>query len=54
MRILITGASGSGTTTLGKTLASKLNWGFFEADDYYWLPTEPPYKKRESIMHVFK
>lgn len=45
MRILITGASGSGTTTLGKAIASKLQWGFVNADDYFWLPTNPPYEK---------
>jgi len=44
MRILITGASGSGTTTLGKSIASKAGWNFVDADDYYWLPTKPPYQ----------
>jgi len=48
MKILITGASGSGTTTLGKTLASRLNYAFFDADDYYWLPTEPLYTKKRD------
>jgi hypothetical protein len=40
LRILITGASGTGTTTLGGALAQQLNCGFFDADDYYWLPAE--------------
>ena len=44
MKILITGASGSGTTTLGKSLSKRLNWGLIDADDYYWLPTDPPYQ----------
>lgn len=46
MRILITGASGSGTTTLGRALASKLGFSFFDADDYYWLPTDPPFQQK--------
>jgi len=48
MRIHITGASGSGTTTLGRDLAAQLGCDHFDSDDYYWLPTEPPYQvKRE-------
>lgn len=47
-RILITGASGSGTTTLGHALALHLGAGFFDADDYYWLPTHPPFQAKED------
>lgn len=46
-RIHITGASGSGTTTLGKALSSKLGWRQIDADDYYWLPTRPPYQEKQ-------
>ena len=42
-RIHIFGASGSGTTTLGKALAKQLSLTFFDADDYYWQKTEPPF-----------
>ena len=53
MRILITGASGSGTTTLGKSIATKMGWNFVDADDYYWLPTKPPYQsKRERSARL--
>lgn len=53
MRILITGASGSGTTTLGQSIAAKHGWSFIDADDYYWLPTNPPYKdKREKSSRL--
>jgi len=45
MRILITGASGSGTSTLGAALASSKGWSPVDADDYYWLPTDPPYQE---------
>lgn len=45
-RIHITGASGSGTTTLGKSVAQTLGIGFFDADSYYWLPTTPPFRDK--------
>ena len=45
MRVLITGASGSGTTTLGRALSKEFKIAFFDVDDYYWLPTEPPYQQ---------
>jgi hypothetical protein len=47
-RILITGASGSGTTTLGRALATRLTCAFYDADDYYWLPTDPPFRCKQD------
>lgn len=48
MRIHITGASGSGTSTLGRAVATALRLPFIDADDFYWMPTAPPYtQKRE-------
>ena len=44
-RIHIFGASGSGTTTLGRALAGKLLCPFFDSDDYYWRKTDPPYRQ---------
>lgn len=44
MKILITGASGSGTTTLAKELACELKCPHFDGDDYFWMPTEPPFQ----------
>jgi adenylate kinase family enzyme len=44
-RIHILGASGSGTTTLGRALAAKLGCPHFDSDDFYWMPTEPPYRQ---------
>lgn len=41
--IHIFGASGSGTTTIAGIVAKKLNYGHFDSDDYYWMPTDPPY-----------
>ena len=42
-RIHILGASGSGTTTLGRALAKRLQCPHFDTDDYFWLPTDPPF-----------
>lgn len=48
MRIHIVGASGSGTTTLGAALAQELGVKHFDVDDYYWLPTDPPFSTKRS------
>ncbi len=42
-RIHITGASGSGVTTFGAALATSLAVPHFDTDDFYWLPTNPPF-----------
>jgi adenylate kinase family enzyme len=50
MRILITGAAGTGTTTLAQALAQELGSAFFDADNYYWLPSDPPFQhKRDPV-----
>ena len=43
MRIYITGASCAGVTTLGHNLACSLNLRHVDVDDFYWLPTNPPF-----------
>lgn len=48
MHIHITGASGSGTTTLGRALAQALGWRYLDADRYYWLPTSPPFQEKRA------
>ena len=48
MRVLVTGASGSGTTTLGRALSGELEVAFFDVDDYFWVPTEPPYQEQRD------
>jgi adenylate kinase family enzyme len=45
-RIHINGASGSGVTTLGRALAGALALPCHDTDDYFWLPTVPPYRDR--------
>lgn len=42
-RIHITGASGSGATTLGAALAARLGVPWHDTDSYYWLATDPAY-----------
>ena len=47
--IHIFGPSGSGTTSLGRQMA--LNWGFrqLDSDDFYWLPTDPPFTSKRPL-----
>jgi adenylate kinase family enzyme len=47
-RIHILGASGSGTSTLGRALAGRLQYPHFDTDDYFWLPTDPPFTHRRE------
>ena len=41
--IHIFGASGSGTSTLGRAVAARTGYVFLDSDDYLWLPTDPQY-----------
>jgi hypothetical protein len=43
MRILITGAAGAGATTLGSEIARQWGWSHLDVDDYFWVPTSPPF-----------
>lgn len=47
--IHIYGASGSGTSTLGKFISEQLEYTFMDTDDYFWLPTNPKYIKKREI-----
>ena len=47
-RIHILGASGSGTTTLGRVLGECLQCPHFDTDDSFWLPTDPPCTHRRE------
>jgi adenylate kinase family enzyme len=53
VRILVTGASGSGTTTLAQALAGLLQWKHLDLDDYYWLPTSPPFQAKRGPAERF-
>lgn len=58
MRVHITGGSGSGVTTLGAHLALAIEAPHADTDDYFWLPTDPPFhqkrpvKDRLDLMHA--
>ena len=41
--IHIFGASGSGTSTLGRAICEKTGFRFLDSDDYIWAPTDPPF-----------
>jgi adenylate kinase family enzyme len=41
VRILITGASGAGATTLGEVLSSRMVIRHLDTDTWFWVPTDP-------------
>jgi adenylate kinase family enzyme len=43
LRIYITGASCAGVTTLGQNVANLLGVRHIDVDDYFWMPTDPPF-----------
>lgn len=52
-RLYILGASGSGTTTLGRAIADAWSVPHAESDDYFWMPTNPPYtQQRPAVRRV--
>lgn len=46
--IHIYGASGSGTSTLGRKISEELGYKFMDTDDYFWVPTNPQYTTKRS------
>lgn len=54
IRIHITGASGSGTTTLGSHLSKKYGIDHLDTDDFYWEPTDPPFLKKRTVEDRLK
>ncbi|MHC0053355.1 AAA family ATPase [Actibacterium sp. D379-3] len=49
LRIHVLGASGSGTSTLARALASVLASQAFDTDDFYWRPTDPPFREKRPV-----
>jgi len=47
--IHITGAAGSGVSTLGVALARSIRAEAVDTDDFYWMPSEPPYRVKREI-----
>lgn len=55
--IHIYGASGSGTSTIGKKICEELGFRFMDTDDYFWLPTNPKYttkREKSERIHLMK
>ena len=52
--IHIYGASGSGTSTLGKYICEKSGYFFMDTDDYFWEPTNPPYTVKRCLSSRMK
>jgi hypothetical protein len=48
-RIHVLGASGAGTSTLARGLASALDSQAFDTDDFYWTPTDPPFTEKRPV-----
>lgn len=42
-RVYVTGASCSGVSTLGEALSRVFRVRHLDVDDYYWMPTNPPF-----------
>lgn len=47
-RLHITGASGTGATTLGRAVATTWSVPHADTDDYFWAPTSPPYTTKRD------
>ncbi len=48
-RLLVTGASGSGTITRGRGLATDWAVPHADVDDYFWLPSSPAYVEKRPV-----
>jgi adenylate kinase family enzyme len=48
LRIHVAGASGTGTSTLGKAFAEATGAQWLDLDDFYWLSTSPPFQVKRS------
>ena len=46
MKVLLFGASGSGTTTLGIEIEKRINFKHLDVDDYYWKNTPFPFAEK--------
>lgn len=52
-KLYLLGASCSGVSTLGAVLAERLDVPQIDVDDYYWMPTDPPFSvKRDPEERV--
>ncbi len=54
MKILVFGASGSGTTTLAKEFSKVNNFIHLDADNFYWKDTSPPFQIKIPLQERSK
>lgn len=53
--INIFGAPGSGVSTLGRALAARLGYAFFDTDEYYWFTGDAlPFRRKRNPEHRFE
>lgn len=45
-RVYLTGASCSGVSTLGAMLSERFDVPQLDVDDFYWMPTDPPFSTK--------
>jgi len=56
-QLLITGGPGSGASTTGEAISKVLGSPWFDSDDYFHKPSDPPYQEqyskeeRSSLLH---
>jgi len=50
LRVLVMGASGSGTSTLGRALAAQMGCPFYDLDDFYWLCSTPAFTHKRPHL----
>ncbi|MEM1023741.1 MAG: adenylate kinase [Myxococcota bacterium] len=48
------GASGSGASTLGRALSRRLELRYFDSDDYYHGPSDPPFRNPRSPLERYE
>ncbi|MGA7873149.1 MAG: hypothetical protein WCA22_19850 [Candidatus Binatus sp.] len=48
-RVHIMGASGAGVSSLGRAAADALAIPHHDTDDYFWRPTNPPYREMREV-----
>jgi adenylate kinase family enzyme len=49
LRTYITGASCAGVTTLGQNLATLTGARHVDVDDFFWMPTDPPFTTKRDV-----
>lgn len=48
-QVHITGAAGSGASTLGRSLAERIGATYLDSDDFFWAPTERPFTRKRPV-----